>query len=526
MDKLKEIWEYLQEFSGAFRFLFGSGIVFALMAVVWRIIVGYVRLRRARLVPLETFPFDIIPPQSDVLEAILKGQDDDPLADQNIPYQKRIEGRSIRKELEQILDESRWVLIRGRTGLGKTREAALVAQSLNNEGWTILNLTREGWLEPPGRLPQQLKKDRKLIFFLDDLNRKMYASRVEKSPRADNPLERLTVPLQERLNDTLETYENLCGKGEVRVIATTRDETIPEYKDEPPEWEKLEYDKYSNFWSKFIEFNIPEPKDRAVISLLDEIIPKTEIVANSQEYHAIAKRNDKTFANVIENLRMVRNKSIPFKLDSYRDSLKGTWEQRYQELNSRYPAVVNIYDAIELLQGYGIALRRYTIEPTARFIANGNIIQQIKHWWEIRRTILYLINRENILTPQDGQIEAKGRSLDMGKHLPSLHSLILKLGRSHPRETLVSLIPVFWDLFKESLYNQALMIAKENVRLSPQEASGYYSLGGVEWKLNRNSEAIKAFMRASDIDPEFAYPHNGLGNVYIAQRRYKEALAA
>ena len=39
-------------------------------------------------------------------------------------------------------------------------------------------------------------------------------------------------------------------------------------------------------------------------------------------------------------------------------------------------------------------------------------------------------------------------------------------------------------------------------------------------------EAIAAYQRAIELDPKYAYPHTGLGNVYRTLGRYEEAIAA
>ncbi|MDF5709443.1 MAG: hypothetical protein PUP90_17710 [Nostoc sp. S4] len=81
----------------------------------------------------------IKPKSQDLMQRILGG-DNDPLADRNIAYQERVANRHIRNELKRLLEAHRWILILGRTGIGKTREAAELANHLNQEGWTVLYL--------------------------------------------------------------------------------------------------------------------------------------------------------------------------------------------------------------------------------------------------------------------------------------------------------------------------------------------------------------------------------------------------
>jgi type I site-specific restriction endonuclease len=114
-----------------------SGTFPAIVGVFW-----WLRFRhRQRRIPEKTFAFEVITPKSqNLMQRILGGNDNDPLADRNIVYQQRVANRHIRKELQRQLEERRWVLILGRTGLGKTREAAELAKHLNQEGWTVLYL--------------------------------------------------------------------------------------------------------------------------------------------------------------------------------------------------------------------------------------------------------------------------------------------------------------------------------------------------------------------------------------------------
>ena len=96
--------------------------------------------RRRKFPPAIPSPFEIIRPNSDVLSVVFPGNKQDPLANASIRYQDRCPTRqvSVRRELIRKLSESDWLLIEGRTGLGKTREAGELAQCFNNEGWTVL----------------------------------------------------------------------------------------------------------------------------------------------------------------------------------------------------------------------------------------------------------------------------------------------------------------------------------------------------------------------------------------------------
>jgi hypothetical protein len=119
-------------------------------------------------------PFEVISPHSPQVVKQLLGSrqlEDNPLADFNIPYQNRLRDTSVRQQLEQLLVTKGWVLFLGKTGLGKTREAAEFAKTLNNEGWTIVRLTDWSRVDVPEQYPEGKMGGRnKLLFVLDDLN--------------------------------------------------------------------------------------------------------------------------------------------------------------------------------------------------------------------------------------------------------------------------------------------------------------------------------------------------------------------
>jgi len=138
-------------------FVFGSGTFLALCKVVW----WFRQQQRKQLVSLDQFPFEVFKPNEVTLQRLMGEWRTDELADHNIPYLQRVEGRNVGRELRQRLDDRGWVLILGRSGLGKTREAAEVAERMSRQGWTVLKLKSQGWLEAPNELPEDRRLCRK-----------------------------------------------------------------------------------------------------------------------------------------------------------------------------------------------------------------------------------------------------------------------------------------------------------------------------------------------------------------------------
>ncbi|MDF5739443.1 tetratricopeptide repeat protein, partial [Nostoc sp. S13] len=445
----------------------------------------------------------ITPKSQDLMQRILGGNDNDPLADRNIVYQQRVANRHIRNELKRHLEEYRWILILGRTGLGKTREAAELAKHLNQEGWTVLYLKLGEWLDIPAAMPREIGTDRKLLFFFDDLNQKMYASRHEISPEAEKSLaERFQVPLQERLLQALNKYEELCEPTEIRVIATARNETHSEDPGKPSPWEKLQWDKYFKLWNRFQIYELPQPEDDAIIAMLAATVGETDIKAEAEQYPELARCNDSTFRNVVENLQRLENESLPLTVKNYRHTLKDTWEKRYKKAVEKYSVSRYIYDAVDLLQQFDIPLYRFTVEATARMLAARNFWQQLWYYWQIRTAINYLISAERILEPRDGQIEAKPKQVEAGKFTLPFTRLILQLAEKH-QEIQASLLSFSWNLINSKRYQDALRCLNKALTFTPDSSSLWFAKGYALDDLRRLEEAIASFDQALKIKPDY-----------------------
>ncbi|PAX59692.1 tetratricopeptide repeat protein [Brunnivagina elsteri] len=504
--------------SGGLPTVLISGIAF-LWWLKWR--------NRQRKIPPNTFAFQVISPQSsDLKQQILGGKDNDPFADRNIRYQQRVEGRNIQKELREQLEANRWLLILGKTGIGKTREALEVAEYYNQLGWTVLFLTC-GWLDIPARMPTEVGTDRKLLFVIDDLNQKMDRSSEEYSPEAEkSPVEKLYVLLQERLLDALTRYEKFCGKGEVRVIATARNEKERDFFNEISPWEQLQWEKYPKLWQKFQVCELPQPSDDAVIEVLIEKVQEAGISSGSSSYSEIARRNDSTFRNVVENLRRLKADNLPLTTNNYRDTLRDTWEGNYRKAVKRHPQAVHIYDAVDLLRQFDISLYDFTVAATARMLAGGNIWQQLRNRWQIRQAMKFLVASESILKPRDGQIEAKGYEVEKQRYIQRLLPLILKLGNQHQEKIVDSLLYFGNALVNLGRFEDAIKSYDEALKFKPDFHEACYNRGVALDNLGRYEEAIISYDEALKFKPDKDEAWNNRGFALDNLGRYEEAIVA
>jgi tetratricopeptide (TPR) repeat protein len=73
---------------------------------------------------------------------------------------------------------------------------------------------------------------------------------------------------------------------------------------------------------------------------------------------------------------------------------------------------------------------------------------------------------------------------------------------------------------------EAIAAYRRAIELDPNEGAPHNGLGNVYRDLGRSEEAIAAYRRAIELDPEEAIYHNNLGNVYSELGRSEEAIAA
>ena len=434
-------------------FVFGSGAALAIGKFAW----WFRQQQRKQLVSLDQFPFEVFKPNEVTLQRLMGEGRTDELADHNIPYLQRVEGRNIGRELRQRLDDRGWVLILGRSGLGKTREAAEVAERMSRQGWTVLKLKSQGWLEAPNELPEdRLGTNRQILFFLDDLHLQMEQGRDRKSPKVDDPMQPAIIPLQERLLRTLEAYERFVGADRLRVLAIARNEQDSPTPGKLSEFDKLAWSKYPQLWQRFEAYEIAEVEDETIIQLFEQITPNIEgIQATPENFPALARKNDRTFKTVVLNLQRTKaDLSLPLTPQNYQGTVRGSWEKRYLEAVKRHQGAVPIYDAVDLLRSLNVDLKKFVIMPTAHLMAGGTWRQWL--WkWRIREALPYLI-REGILDPRDGQIEGKGYAVEVGERIPRLARLLLQLSQRQPGEMVFLLRDFAFALYGLERYHQSL----------------------------------------------------------------------
>jgi len=491
------------------------------------------KAKRIRQLPSGDFPFEVIKPHSpDLLKQIMGGDERNLLADYKIPYQERQPDRNVRQELEAAFAEKNWVLILGKSGLGKTREAAHLAELMNREGWTVLKLADQAgeWLDVPKEFPGEISPDDKLLFFLDDLNRWMYAGNPhEMHPKAGEELARpLREPVQERLPRLLKYFEHQGKLPYVRVIATARDEREPDKPGERSSWEKLQWEKYQPFWQQFYRYQLVEPSAGAIVSLLTECVAAAGLRGVSAEYGQIARRNDGTFRNITLNLDKAQNRGLAVNNQEFSPKLDETWRQRYNALVKRYPLAVYGYDAVELLRTLNLGLTAPMLSATTKRLLPGRGVRRWWQEWQLRPVLHYLVVVEQILEPKDGQIGAKKTgAVDVGRYVPAILQQLDRIAKKYPTH-IYPVASEYFDcgnaLYWMSRYDYAIQSYDKAVDIKPDYHEAWYNRGVALSALGRNEEAIQSYDKAVDIKPDKHEAWNNRGVALSALGRNEEAI--
>jgi len=510
--------------------LFGTGAVTTIVTAFERRRIRRRKYARDRNRGVDKFPFDVITREADLLTTVMPGRENDPLAPSAIAYRERALSVSTRQELADRLltGEQRWLLLLGRTGTGKTREAVEVARLLMRHGWTVLYLTKDYELDAPATPPEVLEalgQDRKLLFLLDDLNRRMGSSRFYDAVGAADPDNPLHVPLQSRLFRALSRYEQFYGTARVRVLATARDEREPASSGEPSEWDKLDMPRYRELWHRFEPLRpLPDPDDEVVRRMLEETSLAANIPVTDAEI--LARANDRTFGNIVANLQRARANGTELTPENFNDTLQGTWRERFEDAVRRNPHVREVFGAVSLLRALGAPLTvdsvtemAVRIEPVPSPWARPLPLER----WRSRREVRRLAQTADILRPRDGQIEASGPWNVERRHVAAAADFVIALSRRHPEEAGSCLLDVGRSALMRGHFELAVTIYTRALELNPEDAQAWYGRGKAFASMGDFGRAVESYQASLGRRSDFFWAWYDLGLAQSELRDFGQA---
>ncbi|WP_420064590.1 tetratricopeptide repeat protein [Microcystis aeruginosa FACHB-524] len=490
--------------------------------------------RRARIAG-DSLPFRVVRPNQDVFPAIFGRERAEylypSLIDWDIPLQDRELDINHLAEIIKFLNDDKWVIITGPTGIGKTREMAEVAHRFSRRGWTVMVFT--GILEGD-RFPQEQFQDvrRNVLFVFDDLHIQMRRSQPTRENRATEeqslPTDR---PLQERLLAALDHCDRFyIPDRRIKVLATARDETVSDDPRLVSPWEMLQWERYP-LWRRFTRYRLPKPENQAVASWLERVSNLTGIQLECPP-EEIAGCNDGTFQNLVNNFEILlagdsqEGRSLSLSRENFKDTLRGSWEKCYQDAFKLEPLAKELYDAVYLLQQANIPLKAFVVERVALMLVRGNRWQKVRYQWRIKKALEKLEAREGILSPRDGQIEGKGKLLSLEDYLEKLLGLFLALLDRFPVEVKEALDKVSDKLYDKQNYTESLRGYDALVKYFPKDENFQLMRGNSLYYLKMYEEAISACEEAIRLKSDYEAAWYNKGVIFGNLKRYEEALSA
>lgn len=518
-----DLLEWVRQNKEALEIIGGTGVVGTVATALlnWR--AKAAKARREKRRGVDKFPFAVITKSADLLQVLMPGGENDPLAPGRIEYQRRdaAEDTSSRIAERLLRGEQRWLLLLGRTGIGKTREAAEVARHMIDHGWTVLVLTKDHELDRPAAPPEGVPT-RRLLFLLDDLNRRVHGSRYYDTLQAHDPERALHSPLQERILEALKTYERFFGAGEVRVLATARSERMPESSDEPSEWDKLEFDRYRAMWDRFEPFyHLPEPDDRAVRAMLETTSRAAGIeIVNSP---AIVQGNDRTFGNIVANLQRAHVNKTALTPANFQNTLHGTWKKRYEDAVKRHPLAAVVFEAIAVLRAVGAPLTADSVVGLVVRLHRGPVWTKAFLSWRARREVLRLIQDAGILHPRDGQIEASGHGRVEPRQITAVAAQMMSRSRRDPAETTLCLDRIGAAALMLGDFTLADRVYGHALEVNGEDGQAWYGRGKALAEQGDHRRAIECYRQALDRVSDFYWAWYDLGRSQYRSGDYEQA---
>ncbi len=462
--------------------------------------------------------FDVIDDSSKLLSTLYgSGNDDGPLAPQNILYQRRNESIDTQTELRLALNKKNYLLVTGPKGYGKTREAGMLIASLMSEGYRVIRIRPNGWLNAPKEFPKNLNSNRfRVIIFLDDIN-----GLFRSGDFMQNPLEQ-EIPLaprrtyHDRLLEFIDAITSFCHQDEVKVIATARTE--------PNDWEVLKFNLSDSLWGRFELVELEAPDDSVIIKLLDVSAKSVGLTIQEKDLHVIARKNDRSYENIILNLRRVfRSKAGDISAKDFTEKIDNLWQELYEREVRKLPTIKYIYDSISLLKQASVELYLPIVEELAiTLMAGNNLIKRFISTQKIKQTINYITYQTKImavttnyrLSPRDGQIEARRDKIELQNHVFLVGNTLLFLAKRHPENTLLSIIGFCDLIYRKGFEKYSIEILEKATALFPNSSIVWLELGIALQGEKNNKKAEEAFKKAIVIAPELSEGYYRLADVY------------
>jgi tetratricopeptide (TPR) repeat protein len=322
---------------------------------------------------------------------------------------------------------------------------------------------------------------------------------------------------QPRLLRFLKHCEGQYGSERVWVLATARNEPVPDSEGQLSPWQMLQLEQYPQLKKEFKvhELKLSAIENVAYEGLLRDLARQTGLSIQEADIPTIAASNDGGFANLIENLRRCSNQSLVLDQATFVETPTGLWRNRYQAAVGKYPIARELYRAALSLRQMHLDLQAWLVKAVGQLLLGRrqNVLLRLYRNWQMQKALDYLVARENLLTPRDGQLEAcAGPSLDLEPYLPEIQRLLIRRARRN-RDAIGLLFDFSVYLgFQSGHLSLAIACLDELLRIQPNFAAAYTNRGLAKANSRDTPGAIADYDKAIELQPDYAtaYYNRGL----------------
>jgi tetratricopeptide (TPR) repeat protein len=403
-----------------------------------------------------------------------------------IPYTTRLPDAEY-ESLVAAMRGAAHLIITGRAGLGKTREAIeYIARIEAETGEKVSVLVPTGTLEVP--LDVDIHKlHRNVVLFIDDLP--AYAAVPYKSFETTDP--KLQDNFRQRLEQTIRVFSKLYGN-RFHVVATAKVE---------PESE-AQIDWSDSFWKKFTVLPLPDLSRDRRYSFLQSAEAFFGLKLSLSAKLLLSERSDGTFGGLIfpliqetrtEHAGLITSAEV----ERYRCTYPNDWEEQIylrHFANNKYRR--NLLSASSLLRQAGITLYSFLVVDLAARLCSPHFPFLFR--WRVRKELEpisdWIRPKGLLLECEDAYLKGKGDLQD-----PKQRDLLLaSVYRSIRNPTLLGLL--LWSVHQliDILVYQndepllALDVSKRLLKVDPRNARAWTRIAGIYQQLHQYREAERA----------------------------------
>ncbi|MGF1571122.1 MAG: tetratricopeptide repeat protein [Nodosilinea sp.] len=174
---------------------------------------------------------------------------------------------------------------------------------------------------------------------------------------------------------------------------------------------------------------------------------------------------------------------------------------------------------------FNVELQDFIVRPTAVLLIAKHPFWGVWHRWALRNTLQALTASDRILQPRDGQIEAKGYTVEAGEYLPKIGKLLIQLSNQQPQRLATALTGFTVAAVGLQRYALALKTNSRLTQISPQDAVVWYNQGWLFNELDDKTQAIACYDAALAIKPDDHEALNNKGNALSALGQNEAAIA-